>query len=96
MITLRPDTRVRKFRLHRGRSHAPRPPADPPCPLEKWQIQQLGTFNAETARGIVHTGKWTTEMAALQRRYDRWAADCADTWNAWSLGISVAEYRSMR
>jgi len=32
----------------------------------------LGTYNAERARGIVHTEAWAAEMAELQRRFD-WA-----------------------
>lgn len=34
----------------------------------------LATYNAERARGIVHTPEWADEMAELQREFDarRW------------------------
>ena len=83
----------RKFRLHRGRVHTPRPPADPPCPLSPVEVNMLGNYNAEVSRGLVHTEHWHAEMGRLQRRYSRWLRDCADTYNAWQAGISVAEYR---
>jgi hypothetical protein len=30
----------------------------------------LGRYNAEAARGIVHTDEWRAEMAQLQQRFD--------------------------
>lgn len=75
----------RRFRLHRGRLHRPRPPADPECPLRPWEITQLATYNAETQRGLVHDAYWQARMAGLQRQYDRWRRDCTDRYNRWSL-----------
>jgi hypothetical protein len=31
---------------------------------------QLAAYNAEVARGIVHTDEWKAKMAELQRRFD--------------------------
>ena len=30
----------------------------------------LGTYNAEVARGIMHTAQWIAKMGALQRRFN--------------------------
>lgn len=41
------------------------------------EINELGTFNAEEARGILHTSDWRARMAALQERFDRQMANAA-------------------
>jgi len=37
--------------------------------LSFYEFSELGTYNAEKARGIAHTPEWSAEMAALQARY---------------------------
>jgi hypothetical protein len=39
-------------------------------PLTREQIETLGRFNAECARGIVHTDKWDGQMKELQARFN--------------------------
>lgn len=34
------------------------------------EIEQLATYNAERARGLVHTPEWVEKMAELQARFD--------------------------
>ena len=34
---------------------------------------ELAIYNAEVARGIVHTPEWDAKMAELQREFDAWA-----------------------
>lgn len=34
------------------------------------QLDQLATYNAERARGIVHTPEWDERMAKAQARFD--------------------------
>jgi hypothetical protein len=34
----------------------------------------LAAYNAEVARGIVHTPEWDAKMAGLQREFDQWAS----------------------
>jgi hypothetical protein len=36
------------------------------------KFNALATYNAEIARGIVHTTAWEFRMAILQREYDEW------------------------
>lgn len=38
--------------------------------LDEHEINALATFNAEKARGLVHTVSYAEAMAALQRRYN--------------------------
>jgi hypothetical protein len=38
--------------------------------LTCYELNQLVTYNAERARGIVHTPAWQGQMAALQERFD--------------------------
>lgn len=38
--------------------------------LTCYELDQLGTYNAERARGIVHTQGWQGQMAGLQARFD--------------------------
>lgn len=35
------------------------------------KFEQLAVYNAECARGIVHTPDWDARMAALQKEWDR-------------------------
>ena len=37
---------------------------------QKFEI--LAVYNAEVARGIMHTPQWDVKMADLQREFDRW------------------------
>lgn len=39
--------------------------------LSHHEIEILGRYNAERARGIVHTTVWQLKMADLQARFDR-------------------------
>lgn len=49
-----------------------------PCPeckerfngLSQVELNQLGTYNAERARGITHTAEWQQKMAELQQRFN--------------------------
>jgi hypothetical protein len=41
-----------------------------PMPAE---FGQLAAYNAEVARGIVHTAEWDAAMASLQRQFNEWA-----------------------
>ena len=38
--------------------------------LASWEVHRLAVYNAERARGILHTPEWQEEMSQLQRRYD--------------------------
>jgi hypothetical protein len=56
----------------------PRPWPDPPANrggLSNREVSELAIYNAEVARGIVHTDKWKRRMSELQ---DRWNAGKAD------------------
>lgn len=37
-----------------------------------WRFDPLATYNAERARGIVHTPEYTAQMARLQAEFNRW------------------------
>ena len=67
---MRAETRVRKFRLRRGRDHLPK------CPLIKAEVRALAVWHAECERGIEHTFSWDAQMKVLERRYDQWAREC--------------------
>jgi hypothetical protein len=82
------DPGPRKFRLHRGRTHVPKPPPEPPCPISQWEVQVLATYNSEVARGLLHTMEWQAYAAGLQRQFDRWRRRCTDAYNRWSLDNS--------
>ncbi len=48
--------------------------------MDERDADALGRYNAECARGIVHTPEWADRTATLQRRFNeaqevRWAAD---------------------
>lgn len=34
------------------------------------EVQMLGTYNSERARGLMHTPEWQQRMAELQHRFD--------------------------
>jgi len=38
--------------------------------LSEFELDRLGTYNAERARGIVHTPAWQAQMASLQAQFD--------------------------
>lgn len=38
--------------------------------LTEVELQRLGAYNAERARGLVHTDEWQAAMAALQARFN--------------------------
>jgi hypothetical protein len=45
----------------------------PPAPGEKYRwpwLERLATYNAEVARGIVHTPEWDELMAKNQAEFD--------------------------
>ncbi len=46
------------------------PAEDYQCSLTHREIVILGQYNAEIARGIVHTPEWDTKMALLQNQFD--------------------------
>lgn len=37
---------------------------------ERWRVEQLGRYNAERARGLVHTLEWQAFMSREQRWFD--------------------------
>ena len=37
-----------------------------------YEFEALARFNAERARGILHTPEWIEEMAIQQERFNRW------------------------
>jgi hypothetical protein len=39
-------------------------------PLDEFELNRLGTYNAEVSRGIVHREDWSRQMSLLQRRFD--------------------------
>jgi hypothetical protein len=39
-------------------------------PIETNEVDVLGRYNAEVARGIQHTPEWQAYMADLQQRFD--------------------------
>jgi hypothetical protein len=47
-----------------------RRPKDNGTGLSEFELNQLAAYNAERARGIVHTPAWTARMAELQARFD--------------------------
>lgn len=47
-----------------------RRPRDNGTGLSEFELDRLGTYNAERARGIVHTPAWQAQMAELQARFD--------------------------
>ena len=42
------------------------------CPLTEDEFHVLASYNAEVARGIVHTTNWKINMAVLQTKYNAW------------------------
>ena len=46
------------------------------------RFQPLAVYNAEVARGIVHTREWDAKMAELQREFDEHAAEVQRTLDA--------------
>lgn len=53
------------------RTQAPGEPIRLPASgLTEVELQRLGTYNAERARGLVHTDEWQAAMAALQARFN--------------------------
>lgn len=38
--------------------------------LSRSDIEVLGRYNAEVARGLLHTPEWKMKMAELQARFD--------------------------
>lgn len=54
-----------------GKQHDARLRRLGPMPAE---YKPLAVYNAECARGIVHTAEYDASMAWLQRQYDEWAA----------------------
>lgn len=38
--------------------------------LTETELRVLSTYNAEVARGILHTHAWREQMACLQREFD--------------------------
>ena len=56
------------------RSWPPRHTATCGCPEPMpAEFGPLATYNAERARGIVHTPEWDAAMAELQCRFNEWA-----------------------
>lgn len=37
-----------------------------------FDVRDLAIYNAEVARGIVHTPEWKAKMAAEQERFNEW------------------------
>lgn len=49
--------------------------AKPPGLLTSGEVAALALFNAERARGLLHTSEWQTRMAGLQARFEQSRAD---------------------
>ena len=51
---------------------------------EPVSFETLAAYNAEVARGIVHTPEWDAQMAGLQREFDAqaeaWAEAALQQW----------------
>jgi hypothetical protein len=62
-----------RWRARRRRSTADRG-------LTEYEVNQLATYNAERARGIVHTPGWQAQMAVLQARFDVAAHARMERW----------------
>jgi hypothetical protein len=43
-------------------------------------FEALARYNAEVARGLVHTPEWAAEMARVQRAFDEQAAAAVARW----------------
>lgn len=41
--------------------------------ISRKEVEALSRYNAEVARGIIHTPEHAARMAELQRRFDLWA-----------------------
>jgi len=41
---------------------------------QEWRVERLGRFNAERARGLLHTPEWIAFMESEQEAFNRWAA----------------------
>lgn len=39
--------------------------------MREYEVDTLGRYNAEVARGIVHTEEWKTKMAGYQERFNK-------------------------
>src|SRR5260221_5167802 len=52
-----------KATSHQPTSHSSWRPAVPPSDLTFSELEQLATYNAERARGIMHTPEWQAKMA---------------------------------
>lgn len=39
--------------------------------MDASDVKTLGAYNAEVARGIVHTSEWKEKMRQLQQEFDR-------------------------
>ncbi len=61
---MRPQVRVRRFRLRRGRRKRR------PMPL---QFHELADYNARVSKGVVHSPEYVARMALLQREFDEWS-----------------------
>jgi len=48
-----------------------------PTPRSVWAFDDLARYNAEVARGLVHTPEWAERMAAQQATFDRLYAQAA-------------------
>lgn len=55
-------------------------PEDRYAGLPEDELNQLGTYNAERGRGIMHTPEWQAKMAALQARFDAAEHERVDRW----------------
>jgi hypothetical protein len=65
-----------------------RRPKDNGTGLSEFELSRLGTYNAERARGIVHTPAWAAQMAVLQERFDE--AQWQTRAERWGLDSSQA------
>jgi hypothetical protein len=52
--------------------------------MRRQDIETLGKYNAEKARGIVHTIEWVAEMNRLQSIFDKPRCTCGDTYEVGS------------
>jgi hypothetical protein len=50
-----------------------------PCPLDGYQINTLGNYNGERARGLMHTPEYAAKMKPIQDIYNAWvSAECEE------------------
>ncbi len=65
-----------------------------PDPRHPW-VDKLARYNAEVARGIVHTPEWDERMAKYQAEFDAGVAEEAQ-WHAEQAALTARERINLR